>query len=44
MTKNVNKYGGGGYGYTKEVNGKWWGWGWGVTIGSLCQLVLVLVH
>ena len=37
MTKKVNKYGGGGYGYTRRVNGKWWGWG--VTIGSLCQLV-----
>ena len=25
MTKKVNKYGGGGYGYTRKVNGKWWG-------------------
>ena len=44
MTKKVNKCSGGGYRYTRKVNGKWWGWGWGVTIGSLCQLVLVLVH
>ena len=29
MTKKVNKYGGGGYGYTRKVNGKWWGWRWG---------------
>ena len=44
MTKNVNKYGRGGYGYARKANGKWWGWGWGVTIGSLCQFVLVFVH
>ena len=24
---NINKYGGRGYGYTRKVNGKWWGWG-----------------
>ena len=42
MTKKVNKYSGGGYRYTREVNGKWGGGGG--TIGSLRQLVLVLVH
>ena len=47
MTKKVNKYGGGGYGYTRKVNGKWWGWRlgggggwrWGVMMSIIWERV-----
>ena len=38
MTKNVNKYSGGGYGYTRKVNGKWWGWGGVLRLGVCVNL------